>query len=107
MHNPNCPKDLLIRSAKAVALSGPEVAYDTSPPEVLDVVGDSSSPFTKKAESATSRTQWLSRRLVLTICVVSAAVAVIVAVSVRFGLASKESTRLPEPNTVTQTVGMR
>lgn len=49
-----------------------------------------------KAKSVAFRTHWLSRRLVLIICIVSASVAVIVAVSVRFGLAAKKSTSLGE-----------
>lgn len=75
-----------------------------SPPEVL---GDSSGVSTEKSKSVAFPTHWLSRRMVLLICTVSAAVAVIVAVSIRFGPRVGISTSLPEPGTATQTVAMR
>lgn len=65
-----------------MAYAGPEIRYDNSLPEVLDVVGDRLAPF---------RRHWLSRRLVLFICMASVVVAVIVAVNVRLGPATKKS----------------
>lgn len=77
-----------------MAHTDPEVAYGTALPEVLGVFGDRLAASDGKAKSVAFRTHWLSRRLVLINCIVSASVAVIVAVSVRFGLAAKKSTSL-------------
>ena len=69
---------------------GPEIRYDNSLPEVLDVVGDSSGASTEEAKLAAFRRHWLSRRLVLFICMASVVVAVIIAVNVRLGPATKK-----------------
>lgn len=66
-----------------MAYAGPEIRYDNSLPEVLDVIGDSSGASTNR--------HWLSRRLVLFICMASVVVAVIFAVNVRLGPATKKS----------------
>lgn len=77
---------------KVLADAGPEVAYGTTPPEILDVVGNSAGASTEKVKSTTLSNHWSSRQIVLVICVVSAAITVIIAVSIRFGPASKKST---------------
>ena len=87
-----------------MALAGPEVAYDTTPPEVLDVVGNSAGTSTEKVKSSAFLNHWSSRQMVLILCVVSAAITVIIAVSIRFGSASKKSTTSSMPGTVTQTI---
>lgn len=74
-----------------MAYAGPEIRYDSSLPEVLDVVGDSSGASTEEAKLAAFRRHWLSRRLVLFICMASVVVAVIVAVNVRLGPETKKS----------------
>lgn len=71
--------------------TGPEIRFDNSLPEVLDVVGDSSGASTKEAKSAAFRRHCLSRRLVFFVCMALVAVAVIVVVNVRLGQAAKES----------------
>lgn len=87
-----------------MAHTGPEIAYDTSLPEVHDVVGDSLDASSQDDKLAALRTHRLltfffgfftrlSKRMVvlICICVISASVAVAVAVQARFRPAANGS----------------
>lgn len=85
-----------------MANTGPEIAYDTSLPEVHDVVGDSLGASSQDAKLSALRTHRLltfffgfftrlSKRMVVLICICVMSLAVVLAVHARFRPAANGS----------------
>lgn len=86
-------KFLLIFFGKVLAYTGPEIRFDNSLPEVLDVLGGGSSgaPTNEAISAAFTRRHRPSKRLVLFICMALVTVAVIAFVNVKLGPAGKKA----------------